>query len=118
MKLAVFILDNDLCFHALQLSHSHSHIPRAHKLDYIQKFYYLRPRECNYIFYLQVRENGGDKMTQTEPHPGHEHHLCAIVEATGLTKEMKPLIKNAKYVCTCCARAAAKKENLCEPESL
>lgn len=57
-------------------------------------------------------------MTRIEPHAGHEHHLCAMVEDAGLTEEMRPLIKNAKYVCTCCARAAAKKENLCEPEAL
>jgi hypothetical protein len=60
----------------------------------------------------------GVKMAQTEPHPGHEHHLCAMIEAAGLTKEMKPMIKNAKYVCTCCGRVAANKENLCEPEPL
>ena len=60
----------------------------------------------------------GIEMTRTKPHTGHEHHLCAMVEDVGLTKEMKPLIKNAKYVCTCCARVAAKEENLCEPEPL
>jgi len=57
-------------------------------------------------------------MAQTGTHPGHEHHFCAMIEAAGLTKEMKPMIKNAKYVCTCCGRAAANKDNLCEPEPL
>lgn len=57
-------------------------------------------------------------MPKTEPHPGHSKHLCAMVEANGLTDKMKPLIKNAKYVCVCCGRAAAKAENLCSPELL
>ena len=57
-------------------------------------------------------------MTKTEPHPGHENHLCKMVEDKGLTDEMRGLIKDAKYVCSCCARAAAKEENLCLPEPL
>jgi hypothetical protein len=57
-------------------------------------------------------------MTKTEPHPGHEKHLCVMVEEKGLTEEIKGLIKNANYVCSCCGRAAANKENLCSPEPL
>jgi len=57
-------------------------------------------------------------MTREKPHTGHENHLCAMIEDKGLTKEMKPLVKNAKYVCTCCGRVAAKKANICSPESL
>ena len=57
-------------------------------------------------------------LTNIKPHTGHETHLCSMVEENGLTKTMKPLIKNGKYVCTCCARVATKKENLCNPESL
>ena len=53
-----------------------------------------------------------------EPHPGHEKHLCKMVEDKGVTDEIKALIKNPKYVCSCCGRAAAKQENLCSPESL
>ena len=41
-----------------------------------------------------------------------------MVEEKGLTENMKPLIKNGKYVCTCCARVAAKAENICDPEPL
>lgn len=57
-------------------------------------------------------------MTNVKPHTGHENHLCAMVEDKGLTKEMLPLIKNAKYVCICCGRSAAKAENLCSPEAI
>ena len=57
-------------------------------------------------------------MTREKPHTGHENHLCAMVEDKGLTKEMKPLVKNAKYVCICCGRVAANKANICSPESL
>ena len=55
---------------------------------------------------------------KTEPHPGHEKHLCKMVEDKGVTDEIKALIKNPKYVCSCCGRAAAKQENLCSPEPL
>lgn len=57
-------------------------------------------------------------MTRAKPHSGHESHLCAMVEDAGLTEKMKPLIKNAQYVCVCCGRSAAQKKNLCEPEPL
>ena len=57
-------------------------------------------------------------MTNKKPHEGHENHLCAMVEEKGLTKEMVPLIRNAKFYCTCCGRAAAKAENLCIAEPL
>ena len=57
-------------------------------------------------------------MTKTKPHPGHDKHLCALVGETGLTEDIKPLIKNAKYACSCCGRAAGNKENLCSPVPL
>jgi hypothetical protein len=57
-------------------------------------------------------------MAKTKPHAGHEKHLCAMIEKTGLTPKMKPLIKDAKFVCTCCGRAALKAESLCSPEPL
>jgi hypothetical protein len=57
-------------------------------------------------------------MKKTEPHPGHDKHLCAMIEESGLTQQMKHLINNSKYVCTCCGRAAVKEENLCAPEPL
>jgi hypothetical protein len=33
-------------------------------------------------------------------------------------EKLKSLVKEAKYICSCCGRAAAKAENLCAPEPL
>jgi len=41
-----------------------------------------------------------------------------MVEDEVPTAKLKPLVKNAKYICGCCGRAAAKAENLCAPEAL
>jgi hypothetical protein len=41
-----------------------------------------------------------------------------MVEEEVPTEKLKPLVKNAKYICSCCGRAAAKAENLCSPEAL
>ncbi|MBK5133569.1 hypothetical protein JJE00_03975 [Candidatus Bathyarchaeota archaeon] len=57
-------------------------------------------------------------MSKTQPHPGHENHLCHMVEQNVPLEETKPLVKDAKYICQCCRRAAAKAENLCLPELL
>jgi hypothetical protein len=62
--------------------------------------------------------SGEKLMKKPGPHPGHEHHLCSMIEKSGVTPEIKALIKNPKYNCSCCGRAAAKKENLCLPEPL
>ena len=57
-------------------------------------------------------------MKKPEPHPGHENHLCKMIEESGLTPQIKALIENPKYVCSCCGRAAANEDNLCAPEPL
>ncbi len=57
-------------------------------------------------------------MSKTQPHPGHEKHLCKLVEDKTPTEKLKPLVKNAKYICKGCGRVAAKAENLCSPEPL
>ena len=55
------------------------------------------------------------------PHPNHENHLCYLQE-TGLIDEFpeayKDLIRNSKYFCRVCGRAADKKESLCSPDRL
>jgi hypothetical protein len=33
-------------------------------------------------------------------------------------KELRPLVKNAKYICRDCGRAAASEKNLCSPKKL
>ena len=51
--------------------------------------------------------------------PGHENHLCKMVVGDQTDIEtLKPLVRNAKYICETCGRAAAKSENLCNPTPL
>jgi hypothetical protein len=58
----------------------------------------------------------GEIMSKAQPHPGHEKHLCKLVEDKTPTEKLKPLVKNSKYICKGCGRTAAKAENLCAPE--
>ena len=55
------------------------------------------------------------------PHPFHEHHLC-LLQNIGLLESSsevyKKLIRNPKFVCRICGRAAVRAKNLCEPEKL
>ena len=48
-------------------------------------------------------------------HTGHENHLCRKVEGGTTLSAFLVLIRNPKYVCMQCGRAAAKAENLCDP---
>ena len=57
-------------------------------------------------------------MSKAQPHPGHENHLCKMVEEKVPIEKIKPLVKDAKYICKGCMRTAAKAENLCAPEKL
>jgi len=55
------------------------------------------------------------------PHPGHGKHLCYITNIGFLKSNLgayKTLVKNAKFVCKSCGRAAANKNNLCNPVKL
>jgi hypothetical protein len=55
------------------------------------------------------------------PHEGHEEHLCVAHAVRYLQTNLegyKKLVRNPKYICKECGRAAAKAENLCEPEAL
>ena len=53
------------------------------------------------------------------PHIGHKNHLCELCSSGECSLEtVKALVKNPKFVCKTCGRAAAKEENLCEPVPL
>ncbi|MDR3554476.1 MAG: hypothetical protein P4L55_06965 [Syntrophobacteraceae bacterium] len=55
------------------------------------------------------------------PHPHHEEHLCYLQNIGFIQSnpdEYKNLVRNPGYVCTNCGRAAAREQNLCEPEKL
>jgi len=57
----------------------------------------------------------------TMPHPGHEKHLCFMVEKGAMKSGMADfikLVKGAQYVCAGCGRVAASAENLCAPQKL
>ena len=52
------------------------------------------------------------------PHLGHSKHLCNLAENGADVQTVKNLVKDAKFLCKKCGRAAAKEENLCEPIKL
>jgi hypothetical protein len=55
------------------------------------------------------------------PHPKHESHLCYLQNVGYVESELeayKKLVRQPKYVCKNCGRAAANETNLCKPEKL
>ena len=52
------------------------------------------------------------------PHLGHSKHLCDMAKKGADLQTVKNLVKDAKFICKKCGRAAAKEENLCEPVPL
>jgi hypothetical protein len=55
------------------------------------------------------------------PHPAHEQHLCYLqnlgyVESN--LEDYKKLVRNPRFVCKNCGRAAADEKNLCKPDKL
>jgi hypothetical protein len=55
------------------------------------------------------------------PHEGHEMHLCYLANLGYQmqdTEDYRQLVRDAKYVCKVCGRAAADKMNLCQPKKL
>ena len=50
------------------------------------------------------------------PHIGHGQHLCHLVEYGEATlNDIKSLVRNSKWICRKCGRAANNMENVCEP---
>lgn len=53
------------------------------------------------------------------PHIGHQQHLCYMCDNGSCSlDQVKELVKNAKFICRKCGRAAVHEENLCEPVPL
>ena len=53
------------------------------------------------------------------PHIGHKQHLCNLCESGDCSlEEVKELVKDAKFICKTCGRAAVAEKNLCEPVPL
>jgi hypothetical protein len=49
------------------------------------------------------------------PHPGHAEHLCVLWPMYRDVEKLKEIVKDAKFVCKTCGRAAASQRLLCEP---
>jgi hypothetical protein len=49
------------------------------------------------------------------PHKSHERHLCSLVEKGTTIAEYKELVRDPKFVCWLCGRAANSKDSLCHP---
>jgi hypothetical protein len=60
----------------------------------------------------------GVGLSKAHPHPGHEKHICKMVEDKVPIEKIKLLVKDAKYICKGCMGIDAKAENLCAQEKL
>jgi len=58
------------------------------------------------------------EVPRPAPHLGHSKHLCDMAEKGVDLQTYKDLVRNPKFICKKCGRAAAKEENLCEPVPL
>lgn len=55
------------------------------------------------------------------PHPGHDQHLCYLVNIGFVRtnpRDFKTLVKDARFVCKNCGRVAYDRGNLCNPVKL
>ena len=61
----------------------------------------------------------GESHSKVVPHVGHLHHLCHYAASGDITlDEMKELVKDPKFVCKICGRAAAKADDVCQPDAI
>ncbi len=54
-------------------------------------------------------------------HPGHDKHLCYLVNMRYLEsdlKKFKELVRDPQYICQHCGRLAGSKNSLCQPVKL
>jgi hypothetical protein len=56
----------------------------------------------------------GRAMDEKQCRGEHSQHLCKL-EEEGRFEEIKKLVKEQKYICAICKRAAASEYNLCSP---
>ena len=58
------------------------------------------------------------RSKNSEPHPGHSKHLCALIAGGSGYVLVKPLVQEPQYICAKCGRAARERANLCAPRKL
>ena len=58
--------------------------------------------------------------TAKKPRDSHGAKMCAMTCCPCHLdiEKLKPLVKNAKFICKACGRVAAKKKDLCRPVPL
>ena len=71
-------------------------------------------RESIFINHPSKPRSGDILPLYEKPHTDHEKHLCTLVAEGMDLAEYKELVRNPKYVCRVCGRAAASDMNLCD----
>jgi hypothetical protein len=56
----------------------------------------------------------GRAMEENKCTVNHEQHICKLGE-DGKFEDIKQLVKDTKYICANCGRAATSEDNLCSP---
>jgi len=50
--------------------------------------------------------------------PDHHKHLCQMVALERPLSEIKPFVRDGKFICRFCARVTSDPERVCKPEPL
>ncbi len=51
-------------------------------------------------------------------HVNHDEHMCMLLAKKTDVEALKPIVRDAKFICKNCGRAAAEAERLCAPVAL
>jgi hypothetical protein len=76
------------------------------------KYYILRFLKAYYKMYELIVINSGGKIMGE-----HKDHMCEFAKHHGVD-DMRVRVKDAKFICEVCGRAANSKDYLCRPTKL